>query len=132
MTGNVSMSQSSGHDVTTFLDRLDQAHAAATKPPWHQDHGWGENVLSSDGETVAGCNWPTDAAAIVAEHNAIGDLLRATRGVLWWADQLATEADLIDRIGHQADVAAAKRDAAAGIRTAVDAALGVETTEAGQ
>lgn len=44
----------------------------------------------------------------------------AVRRVEAWAEQLGTEAALISAIGHQRDVAAAKRDAADGIRAALD------------
>lgn len=101
------------------LDRIEKAH-----------------VQTVDAGYCGGCETCGDRYArevctvCVDEPCAVPALVAAARGLLRWADQLATEAALIEGIGHQRDVAAAKRDAAAGIRAEVAVHLAAALTEA--
>jgi hypothetical protein len=130
-----------------WLDRLDQAHAAATPGPWatYEAHGrdycdeaWsflGIRSMTGVLPQVAQTHplWDSeselageDAAAIVAEHNATPRLVAALRAVLSLADRLDEDWEAV-MVGHDHDECLGNI-----IRSAVVAALGVETTEAGQ
>jgi hypothetical protein len=123
VTGDVSMSRSSGHDVAAVLARLDEAHTAAT--PWFES----VTRMFEGLATVDPFGRPrADAAAIVAEHNATPRLVAALRAVLALANEDdARRDDYGYRIRNGLDPSPGDR-----IRSAVHAALDVETTEAGQ
>jgi hypothetical protein len=122
-----------------WLDALDQAHAAATPGPWitdgHELYAAHSVELGIPSEWVAEtCDVDdpqrgvANAAAIVAEHNAWPRVSAALRAVLALADEDdARRGDYGYRIRNGLDPSPGDR-----IRTAVVAALGVETTEAGR
>ncbi|MCW2902299.1 MAG: hypothetical protein JWO67_4564 [Streptosporangiaceae bacterium] len=122
--------ETNAEDVTGWLTRLEETHAAATKGPWRQLVGNG--VVASradDAEIVA--TWverSADAAAIVAAHNAMPQLVAALRGVLALADELdrfgtARDRDNEDDDEAQAASAAAYLRSAHLLRSTVAAAL---------
>jgi hypothetical protein len=128
-----------------WLDALDQAHAAAMTGEWFATRNRVFAQRTGFEPLISACERRADAAAIVAEHNATPRLVAALRAVLeicaaWeeearqWLDQAArNEAD-----GFGMTAAAQRENAsdallrADHVRSAVVAALGVETTEAGQ
>jgi hypothetical protein len=90
------MTATPAQDVRALLDRLEQAHAAATPGPWltyhHPDDRSSATVdftgaRSSDGYVAVCWRSSADAAAIVAEHNAIPALVSALRAVADLADE---------------------------------------------
>lgn len=102
--------------VTAWLDRLEGLHTAATPGPWAQHPSDGEYVIA--GVTHDGGEFDyaadvadtyayrkrgglADAAAIVAEHNALPALLALARGVTALAEELDRRAATND--GHAAD-----------------------------
>jgi hypothetical protein len=127
MTGDVSMSRSSGHDVATFLDALDQAHAAAMTGEWFATRNRVFAQRTGFEPLISACERRADAAAIVAEHNALPALTSALRAVLALADDWDTDDD-----ARYSRNRIARSTAARAVRDAVRSALGVETTEAGQ
>ena len=104
--------------VTAWLDRLEGLHTAATPGPWFwttNEHwktpvvceahwpGLSEEEAEEYGEVpgpphhvvaqmMFGGRRETDAAAIVAEHNALPALLALARGVAALAEELEAEA----------------------------------------
>jgi hypothetical protein len=140
MIGDVSMSRSSGHDVAAVLARLDEAHAAA----------WDEVAGLCDGSRRWTMRVPVDEArdsdTVIATALTGGEKAAAAlRAVLeicaaWeeearqWLDQAARN----EAVGFGMAAAAQRENAsdallrADHVRSAVVAALGVETTEAGQ
>jgi hypothetical protein len=125
-------------DVTGLLDALDAAHAAATPGPWQYDPESPGEVWDGDDRwpgVIATATEGADAAAIVAEHNASPRLVAALRAVLALADEIDEDAARqAPAAGLSAEDYARswRADAPNRIRSAVVAALGVETTEAGQ
>jgi hypothetical protein len=138
-----------------FLDALDQAHAAATPGPWQVDNDGDDLAVTAGTARGLPGSWratdriftsdvgewsgeeeheseqrKADAATIVAEHNATPRLVAAVRAVLEVAGDLDRDADYysLAAVGsHDHGVHEAQSDAADRIRTAVGAALGVET-----
>jgi hypothetical protein len=122
-------------DVERLLDALDQAHAAATPGPWFEV---GYGIYAEKGERGDAGN----EFAAQRDHECLVAALRAVLEICaaWeeearqWLDQAArNEAD-----GFGMTAAAQRENAsdallrADHVRSAVVAALGVETTEAGR
>jgi hypothetical protein len=133
-----------------WLDALDQAHAAATPGPWISDsHELYQAIpglpdISGDwlGETCRIEGDPhhatsdADAALIVAAVNALPGLTAALRAVLALADEWRYKGEYgwgPWQAGEGPEIeGAVLDDASHRLRAAVCAALGVETTGAGQ
>lgn len=130
-------------DVLALLDQLDQAREKATPGEWSvatSERAAGGAYIDADPRPV-GCPPPwvghasrvTDAACIVAEHNALPALTAAVRAALVLADKLTdmarnTEAR-VSRLDHgeyradQLGLAIGYIRAARSIRTAITTTL---------
>jgi hypothetical protein len=78
-------------DVRDRLRQLTEAHAAATAGPWESPYPFTKLIDapgSTDNMAIVQCDSAADAAAIVAEHNAVPDLIAALTAVLDLADEL--------------------------------------------
>jgi hypothetical protein len=84
-------------DVRALLDRLEQAHAAATPGPWCEDEEGFHDLEAIDehgfGEVIGRIDAGEDVTLIVAAVNALPSLVSALRAVADLADELEDEAD---------------------------------------
>ncbi|MCW2899971.1 MAG: hypothetical protein JWO67_2236 [Streptosporangiaceae bacterium] len=66
-------------DVTEWLTRLEETHAAATAGPWRVAVPFTKLIDTPEREDAVTAEKSVDAAAIVAAHNAIGPLIEIVR-----------------------------------------------------
>jgi hypothetical protein len=137
-------------DTAAFLDRLEALHAQATPGTWSQHPSDGEYVIAgatdNDGEfdyAVDVCdtyafrkaNPIADAAAIVAEHNALPLLVAAVRAAYALAEADEARAKVCRDASKRATASLGEQDyyermaevgeqSAARLRAALDEALG--------
>jgi hypothetical protein len=109
-------------DTAAFLDRLEALHAQATPGPWENPYPFTKLIDapgSTDNMAIVQCDNAADAAAIVAEHNAVPRLVAAVRA----AYALAEEFAVLGRKLHSVVAADAFADAAQQLRAALNEAL---------
>ena len=86
-------------DLRKLLDDLDAARERSTTDvPWRQDSGYGEDILTADGDQFGATGEPADAALIVAAVNALPKLTAALRAVLDLAEAYDRTPDIAGSI----------------------------------
>jgi hypothetical protein len=124
-------------DVRALLDRLEQAHAAATPGPWCEDEEGFHDLEAIDehgfGEVIGRIDAGEDVTLIVAAVNALPSLVSALRAVADLADDdvtvgelargYAANAKIIGETQYWETLAEVREQSADRLRSALAAAL---------